>query len=381
MTCTEGIYIDGRRTESGDCSGPLSAGAVLQNPTVEAAVLETARGGILRAGLGFDRCDVAVVTNIADGDHLGLAGIETPEDLARVKRTIVEATAPTGAAVLKADDPLVASMAEHCPGSVVFFARCPSDPVLAAHRAGGGRVAFVQDGWIVLTHGPKHIPLVLLSLVPFTHGGRIGFQVENALAAAAALWALDVPPEAIRSGLETFAGDLDGAPARFNVVEMNGATFIFDYGHNASSLSCVIESLDRFPHRRRLAVYGAAGDRRDRDMIRQGELLGAAFDLVFLFEEENCIRGRPPGEMFGLFRQGLARGRRVRDIEDVVGAVNAAEAALASAQPGDLVLVQVDLVDQTMDLVRRRLAEAEEQPVADFDAAAKAPRSKVVAAV
>ena len=123
MTCTEGIHVEGRRTETGDCSGPLSASAVLQNPMVEAAVLETARGGILRAGLGFDRCDVAVVTNIADGDHLGTAGIDTPEELARVKRTIVDVVATEGAAVLKADDPLVAAMAAHCPGSVIFFAR------------------------------------------------------------------------------------------------------------------------------------------------------------------------------------------------------------------------------------------------------------------
>jgi cyanophycin synthetase len=374
MTCTEGIHIDGRRIEAGDCSGPLSARAVLRNPAVEAAVLETARGGILRSGLGFDRCDVAVVTNIAGGDHIGNDGVDTLEALARVKRTVVEAVAPGGAAVLNAADPPVAAMAGHCPGSVIFFARSADDPVLAAHRDAGGRVVCVRDGWIVLTHGAEARPLVLLRLVPFTLAGRIGFQVENALAAAAAAWALGLPHEAIRAALETFAGDLDGAPARFNVVELDGSTFVFDYGHNPSSLSCVIEALDGFPHRRRTAVYGAAGDRRDGDIVRQGELLGHAFDRVLLYEEEKCIRGRKPGELFALFQQGLAAGRRVRAVEEVAGAVRAAEAALRSARPGDLVLVQVDLVDQTVELVRRHLSGAEGRRF-EFEAVAPRPRS------
>src|SRR5688572_3673179 len=149
MTCTDGIYIDERRIDTGDCSGPVSAQNVLMNPAVEVAVLETARGGILRAGLGFDRCDVAVVTNIGEGDHLGLAGVDTPEELARVKRTLVEAVAPGGAAVLNAADPLVAAMAGHCPGSVIFFAQDDDHPVIVAHRAAWGRAAFVRHGTIV----------------------------------------------------------------------------------------------------------------------------------------------------------------------------------------------------------------------------------------
>src|SRR5262249_45903724 len=150
MTCTDGIYLDGRRTETRDCSGPQSARTVLLNPRVEVAVLETARGGILREGLGFDRGDVALVTNIGSGDHLGPRGVETLEELARVKRVVVEAVAPQGAAVLNATDPLVAAMAAHCSGKVVFFARNGSDPVLAAHRKNGGRAVFVRDGTLFL---------------------------------------------------------------------------------------------------------------------------------------------------------------------------------------------------------------------------------------
>jgi UDP-N-acetylmuramyl tripeptide synthase len=355
MTCTEGIYIDGQRVEAGDCSGPLSARAVLSDPRVESAVLETARGGILRAGLGFDRCDVAVVTNIAEGDHLGIADIETVEQLARVKRTIVEVVAPEGHAILKADDPLVADMAPFCPGSVVFFARDGQHPVLLEQRQRGGRAAFVRDHRIILAEGPQEIPLVSLERVPLTHGGHVGFQVENALAAAAAVWVLGVPCEVILAGLESFVADFEHTPGRFNLFEFNGATVILDYGHNTSSLASLLETLGPLPHKFRSAVYSAAGDRRDSDMIRQGELLGDAFDRVILYEEANCIRGRAWGEINAIFRKGLVGRRRVKHIEEVQGAIPALEHALATARPGELLLIQVDLVDETMELMHRYL--------------------------
>jgi cyanophycin synthetase len=355
MACSEGIYVSGRRIETGDCSGPVSARTVLQNPRVDAAVLETARGGILRAGLGFDRCDIAVVTNIADGDHLGVADIDTAEQLARVKRTIVEVVAPTGVAVLKADDPLVADMAKSCAGSVVFFARDRQHPVLVRHRAEKGRVVFVRDNRIVLAEGKQEIPLVPLERVPLTHSGRIGFQVENALAAVAAGWSLGIPCEAILGALEAFTNDLAHTPARFNLLDVKGATVILDYGHNPASLACLIEALENFPHRRRIAVYTAAGDRRDQDLVRQGELLGGAFDRVLLYEEESCVRGRKEGEIIALFRRGLAGGRRVKEIKEVKGALAAVEHSLSAVRPGELLLLQVDLVEETIELVSRCL--------------------------
>jgi cyanophycin synthetase len=358
MTCTEGIYIGDRRIEAGDCSGPLSAKAVLGNPRVTAAVLETARGGILRAGLGFDRCDVAVVTNIGEGDHLGIGGIDDLEQLARVKRTIVDVVSPNGWAVLKADDPLVAAMADACPGGVVLFGRDGEHPAIVARRQQGGRGVFVRGGRIILAEGRQEIPLVGLDRVPLTHGGRVGFQVDNALAAAAAAWSLGVPCEVIHAALESFSSSLDRAPARFNLLAINGATVVLDYGHNASSLSCLLQTLEQFPHAHRSAVYSAAGDRRDSDVIRQGELLGDAFDRVILYEEEHCVRGRKDGEIIGLFRRGLTGRRRATKIEEVRGALTAVESALDSARPGELLLVQVDRVDETIHLVRRYLAEA-----------------------
>jgi len=355
MTCTEGIYVGGRRIDAGDCSGPQSARTVLQHPLVEAVVLETARGGILRAGLGFDRCDVAVVTNIDGGDHLGSGGIDTPEQLAKVKRVIVEVVSRDGAAVLKADDPLVAAMAEHCPGTVVFFCRDATHPVLMAHRAKKGRAAFVRANQVFLAEGEQEIPLVRLDNVPLTHGGRICFQVENVLAAAAAAWSLRIPCEAIRVALETFGADLDSLPGRFNLFEVRGATVVLDYGHNPSSLERLLEVLQEMPHRRRSAVYSTAGDRRDCDLVRQGELLGHHFDRVFLFED-HYLRGRKPGEIIALFRQGTSGGKRVKEIREIQGAVPAMEAALAAVRPGELLLIQADTVDESVDFMRSFVA-------------------------
>ncbi len=363
MCCTDGIYVGGGRIDVGDCSGPRSAKAILMNPLVEAAVLETARGGILREGLGYDRADVAIVTNIGEGDHLGLGGVETLEQLARVKRVLAENVAPDGTAVLKADDPLTAAMASHCPGNVIFFSRDANDPVIARHRSNRGRAVFVRDRSIVLADGANEIPLLSLDRVPLTHGGRISFQVENTLAATAATWALGVPAEVIRTGMESFSPTMDKVPGRFNLVQVGGATVIFDYGHNTSALAAMLEAVEQFPNARRTCIYSAAGDRRDTDMVRQGELLGAAFDRVILYED-HYLRGREPGQIIALFRQGIEKGPRTQAIEAHQGWSNAIEAALSSLQPGDLLVCQADVVDDTIEYVRRHLlAEAANREV------------------
>ena len=378
MTCTDGVYIDGRRVDGGDCSGPVSAQSVLANPLVEAAVLETARGGILRAGLGFDLCDVAVVTNIGEGDHLGLADIETLEKLAKVKRCIVDVVPPTGFAVLKADDPHVSAMAEYCHGSVIFFAQRGDDLTIAKHRRSGGRAIFVEHDTIVLAEGSNAIPLISLSDVPLTHGGRIGFQVENALAAAATAWALNMPLEVIRNGLETFAGDMEKVPGRFNLLDVNGATVIVDYGHNVSALQAMIEAIEQFPHQRRTAVYTAAGDRRDVDMIRQGELLADSFDRVVLYED-HYVRGREKGEIMGMLRRGMATGDRVTEIQEIFGAIKAVENALRTVSPGELLLVQADEIDETVNFIRQYLAANQSGREIDMMRALEVPATPVAA--
>ena len=372
MTCTDGIYIAGRRIDSGDCSGPQSARAVLMNPSVEAAVLETARGGILREGLGFDMCDVGVVTNIGEGDHLGLADIETIEQLAKVKRCIIEAVHKNGFGVLKANDPLTAEMAEKCKGAVVFFALDGDDPVLMAHRVKGGRGAFVRDNAVILAEGNTDFVLLSLDRVPLTHNGRIGFQVENVLAAASACWALGMPCEQIRLGLESFSSHMDKVPGRFNLLEIHGATVVVDYGHNQSSLLAIAETLDQFPHPSRTVIYSAAGDRRDVDMIRQGEILADHFDRIILYED-NYLRGRQPGEIMTLFKQGMDGGKRVKEIHEVQGWQNAVDRALKLIRKGEFLLMQADTIDEAVQYLHHSIEHESLGREIELDAAIQKP--------
>ncbi len=344
FTCTEGIYIGGRRVETGDCSGPKSARMVLCHPDVQAAVLETARGGILREGLGFDRCDVAVVTNIDAGDHLGSADIETPEQLADVKGTLVWGVAKTGTAVLNAADPLVVGMRKLSDGTVTFFARDPQNPVVREHREAGGKAVISRENSIVLAEGDRETVLVSLADVPLTHGGRVPFQVENVLAATAAAWALDLPLDAIRRGLETFTPGIEFAPGRFNLFAVNGVTIVSDYGHNVSALTRILGMLAEFPHTRRTIVYSAAGDRRDSDIIQQGEMLGRHFDRVFLYED-TYLRGRADWEIANLFRKGIELADRTKEIVPIKGSLKATFQALETSFPGDLLVIQPDTVD------------------------------------
>jgi cyanophycin synthetase len=359
MTCTDGIYVGGRRIDTGDCSGPKSARAVLSNPRVDAAVLETARGGMLREGLGFDWCDVAIITNVGEGDHLGMGGIATLEELARVKSIPVRRVSAQGAAVLNADDPLVADMAKLCRGGVIFFSRNPTSPVLAAHRKKGGKTVTVRNGAIVLGTGREERIVARLVDLPLTHSGRIGFQVENLLASVAAGHALGLSLDAIRTGIESFSSDLDTVPGRFNVLGHRGAAVILDYGHNSSALLALCEAIEKMPHRRRKIVYTAAGDRRDEDIIRQAQIIGDFFQDIYIYEDK-CTRGRPDGEIMRIMREGFGAEKKNRAILQESGELAAISAALASLKPGELLLCQVDQVELALDHVMEivRLSEA-----------------------
>jgi cyanophycin synthetase len=351
MTCTDGTYIDGRRIEARDCSGPRSARGVLLNPKVTAAVFETARGGILREGLGFDHCDVAVVTNIGTGDHLNLRGIDTLEDLARVKRVVVEAVAPTGTAVLNAVEPLVVAMADHCPGKVSFFARDGSSAIVARHRAASGRAVFIRTGSVVLADGPREEVLISLDKVPLTHHGRVAFQVENVLAACAAAWGLGLPAETVRSGLASFTSDAQHVPGRFNILRTDGATVIVDYAHNPSALAALVSALDAFPHRRRSMVFTAC-NRRDEDVVSMGEVVGNGFDRIILAEDRGN-HDRADGELKKLVLRGLAAGKRVRQVTEAGGELEAVAAALGEMRAGDLVVLGVEAIEDVLALVAK----------------------------
>ncbi len=358
MTNTDGVYVQGRQIDSGDCSGPKSARNVLMHPDVEAAVFETARGGILREGLGFDRCQVAVVTNIGAGDHLGLNYITTVEDLAVLKRVIVQNVAPEGFAVLNAADPIVAAMAPTCPGEVIFFAADRQHPLMATHRAQGRRTVFVEGDAIVAAQGSWRERLALRD-IPLTHGGRIGFQVENAMAAVAAAWALGLAWAEVRSALASFVNDADNAPGRFNLMDYRGATVIADYGHNPDAMRALVaavEAMPAQPGQRRSVVISGAGDRRDEDLREQTIILGEAFDEVLLYEDA-AQRGRADGEVMALLRAGLEGAGRTRHVQEIRGEFLAIDTALERLRPGDLCLVLVDQVQEALAHLAARCAE------------------------
>ena len=354
MTSTDGIYVENRRIDTGDCSGPRSARNVLMHPDVDAAVLETARGGVLREGLGFDVCDVAVVTNIGVGDHLGLNYITTVDELSVVKRVIIENVAPKGHAVLNAGDPIVARMAPHCSGEVIFFARDKKNPVLATHKAQGKRVVYAERDAMIFQHGNKK-HRISFSDIPLTRNGSIGFQVENAMAAAAAGWALGIEWTLIEQAMAGFTSDASTAPGRFNVFDYKGATLIADYGHNPDAIQALTQAIENMPAVRRSVVISAAGDRRDEDIRQQTEILGDAFDDVILYQDA-CQRGRADGEVIALLRQGLRHARRTRRVDEITGEFNAIDLALERLQHGDLCLILIDQVDEALAHITERIA-------------------------
>ena len=357
MTNTDGVYVNGRQIDSGDCSGPKSARNVLLHPEVDAAVFETARGGILREGLGFDRCQVAVVTNIGAGDHLGLNYITTVEDLAVLKRVIVQNVAPTGYAVLNAADPIVAAMASACPGKVIYFASDRHHPVMVTHRAQGHRTVYVDGDSIVASEGSWRETIHLRD-VPITRNGKIGFQVENVMASVAAAWGVGMPWQTIRRGLSGFVNDSDNAPGRFNIMDYRGATVIADYGHNPDAMRALVQAVDALPGKRRSVVISGAGDRRDEDIREQTVILGAAFDDVILYQDA-AQRGRADGEVMALLREGLAGAPRTTHVEEIRGEIIAIDTALSRLQPGDLCLVLVDQVEEALAHLAQRCTEGE----------------------
>ena len=359
MTSTDGIVVDGRMIKRGDMSGPKSARMILQNPTVDTAVFEVARGGILREGLGYDRNDVAVVTNVT-GDHLGLGGIDTLRQLADVKAVLVEAVPRTGMAVLNADDPNVARMAQECDGAVVYFSMetdkgQPGFDRVDGHCGRGG-AAFVvrhtpEGDQIVLRHGPRLMPVLYTHLIPATFGGKARMNVANGLAAAAAAWASGAHLHDIRQGLRTFTTSFFQAPGRLNLVEVAGVRVVIDYCHNVDGMRALADFVNRMMVEngvrsgRAIGVIGVPGDRRDDDMRDYGALAATAFDEIIVREDRN-LRGRAPAEAAARVLDGIRQTRgdgvRAGRSDKILDEMTAVRAALRRANPGDLLVMCVD---------------------------------------
>lgn len=347
MTTTSGIYFNGHLMVEADASGPKSARAVLRNPKVDVAVLETARGGILREGLGFDGAEVGAVLNVT-ADHLGLKGIDTVEDLAKVKGVVVESVARRGHSVLNADDPMCHRIARHARGTLVWFSLAGGtdlSDLLRRHIAEGG-MAVVREpgsygGCIVLHRDGARTELMPAADIPATLGGIAEFNIANALAAVAMCAAQRVPLDAIREGLQAFSASFEDSPGRLNIHDANGMRCILDYAHNPAGLRALGQVIERMRGRynRVIGMVSIPGDRRDCDIVEMGALAGSIFDEI-IFREAPDGRGRPRGEINGLMSQGAMQaglpGERVHRIVDELEAV---DATLALGRPGDLLVM------------------------------------------
>ena len=371
MTSTDGVVIDERLVIRSDASGPKSARMVLQNPRVDFAVLEVARGGILREGLGYDRNDVAVVLNVS-ADHLGLRGIDTLEDLADVKSVVVEAVPRGGAAVLNADDPNVAAMARRCSGEVIWFTMAEPGSeqrtMIDQHCRDGGQALFLERGdlgeSIVLRQGRRSMQVAFTHLLPATFGGRARFNVANAMAAVGACFAAGAHLHDIRAGLRTFSTSYHLAPGRLNQIEVNNVDVFVDYAHNPAGLEALGEFIGAYAEdldsksaeihkRRRIGVIGTAGDRRDSDIIELGRTAARHFDVCVAKEDKN-LRGRPPGELAALVVAGIeeemaAGSARTKEVHCIPDEIEAVRAAMALAAVGDVVAICADQTDDVYE--------------------------------
>jgi cyanophycin synthetase len=353
FTTTEGVYLQDRMVMEGDMTGPFSANIILSNPTVDVAVLETARGGILRAGLGFDECDVGVVLNVSE-DHLGLRGIHTIEQLAEVKSVIPAVVKRDGHAVLNADDPLVYDMRERSPGDLVLFSVAPPDeipPGLEEHLSHGGIATVIEDGTFVIRRGRLRIPIARVQDVPLMMGGAARFQRGNILAAIGTAYVRGVRYDTIRAGLLSFFPSPSMTPGRLNLLRVGDARVLVDYAHNAAAVEGLLETAAALPARRRIGVITVPGDRRDEDVVAVGRL-AAGLDRVIV-KEDRDLRGRDPGEVASLLERGLRAGGLAEECVEVVRPEpEAVQRALDELADGDLLVVLADRVTEVLAQVR-----------------------------
>jgi cyanophycin synthetase len=346
--------VRGELVEAGDWTGHGGAARILGESGLDLAVLETARGGILRAGLGFDECDVGIVLNVAEG-HLGLYGIHTLEQLADVKAVIPAVVKRRGTAVLNADDPLVAAMAERTRGDVVYFTVVPDggNPLIEAHLETGGTAACIESGEFVIRRGRLCIPIAGVQEVPLTVEGLARFQYGNVLAAIAATFVQGMRYEDIRAGLLSFFPSPALTPGRLNILRVRGGTVLVDYAHNPRAVEGLMEVAMGLEARRRIGVLAVPGDRRDEDVRAVGRLC-ATLDRVILKEDDDR-RGRSPGEVARLLEEGLHEGGLGPDrIETMFAEPDAIARALGTMQDGDLVVVLAEDVHGVLRAVRPR---------------------------
>ena len=352
FTATDGIYIQEYLVEKGDNTGPYSAGAILRDPTVEVAVLETARGGILRSGLAFESCDIGVVLNVA-ADHLGIGGIDTIEQMARLKGVVAETVRPGGYAILNADDPLVTAMAEKVTCKVAYFSMNPDNPIIIEHSRRNGMAAIYENGYLSILEGRWTLRVEKAVNIPMTMGGMAPFMIANALASCLATFAQGVDIEKIRQGVRTFKVDADQIPGRMNLFDLGEYHALIDYAHNPHGYKAVGDFVKNWQGSR-IGVVGGPGDRRDEDLILLGNIAAQIFDRIIIKEDEDP-RGRKPGEVANLISKGICQENPNMNYEIVLPETEAIGKALSHAAANNLVVIFPDKINQAISLIKQRI--------------------------
>lgn len=360
MTSTGGIFIDGRCILKGDDTGPASAGIVLSNRSIDAAVLETARGGIIRRGLGYDLADVGVITNISD-DHLGLDGVNTLEDLAFVKALVIEAVKPDGYAVLNADDPMVIYLSGRTAANICYFSKNADNPLIRNHAGKGGKVLFIKGSMLYYFNGKRYLQLVDIGEIPITLCGVSEFNIENAMAAASALLSLGIPASTVKKGLRTFFPDIRTNPGRFNIFDMSNYKLILDYGHNPAGYAAVINAAQKIAADRYVGIIGMPGDRLESSISEVGSICGGFFSKIYI-KEDRDPRGRKPGECAELlYNAAIAAGMEPGNIKTIYSETEALETAIKESADGDLIIMFHEEFEPSAEIITKYAAYPSEE--------------------
>ncbi|SCY65895.1 cyanophycin synthetase [Alkaliphilus peptidifermentans] len=374
MTNTGGVYIDDELVVKGDTTGPQSARIVLMDKRVEVAVLETARGGIVNKGLGYNVADVGIITNIGD-DHLGLDGINTLEEMANVKSLVVEAVNKNGYAVLNADDPYTEVILNNVKCNIVLFSQSQNNKLIEKHISLGRKAVYISDENIWVFDGEESHKVIEISRIPATFGGVLKHNIENSMAAVAGAYSLGVSIATIAEALSEFNTDIKYNPGRFNVFDVRNFKVIIDYGHNIDGYSKVLEGLKRMKQGNLIGIIGVPGDRTDINILKIGEISGKYFDYVHI-KEDMDLRGRKPEEVAKILKKGCSLGGLTEDrMEIECNEVNALRKAIENGKEGDLIVVFYENYQPLVDLINSMAIEKTtlEQEVVDDE-------SKIIAA-
>lgn len=350
-TTSDGVYIQNQMMMKGDCTGPVSSAFVLKDPTVDFAVLECARGGILKSGLAFQHCDVAIVTNVA-ADHIGLGGINTVEQMAQVKAVVPETVFSHGYAVLNADDDLVYKMKEGLKCNIALFSMDEKNPRIKKHCAAGGLAAVYENGFVSIMKGAWKIRVAAVKDIPLTFEGKAVHNIANTLPAVLATYMYrDITIEDIRQGLQTFVPSSAQTPGRLNFFRFKNFTFLADFAHNPHGLKLLCDFVSKLDYKYKIGIISGTGDRRDEDIRELGEISAQYFDEIIIRCDKN-LRGRTADEIIGLLKDGIEKVNAAIPVIVIPNEDEALDYAYSHSAAGSLVTIMCDVVARALDKIR-----------------------------